>query len=159
MLMRKRIIQQDSQDVPFGVDDWMDLERIARVEVTSEEPDYPVEAALIPGAGSSWRASQPGEQVIRLLFDDPQKLKRICMVFDEEKQERTQEFVLLWSADGGRTYREVVRQQFNFSPPTTSREVEDYRVDLEGANALELRIVPHTSGGPAVASLTQLRLA
>ena len=157
--MRKRIIQQDSPDAPSSSKDWLDLERLAQVEVTSEAPDHPVEAALVPGAGSSWRASQSGEQVLRLLFDKPQMLKRILVVFEEEKYERTQEFVLLWSADSGRTFQEIVRQQFNFSPPGTSREVEEYNINLEGVTALELRIVPHIGGGPAVASLAQLRLA
>ena len=38
-------------------------------------------------------------------------------VFQEDEQERTQEFVLRWSPDGGQSYREIVRQQYNFSPP------------------------------------------
>lgn len=157
--MRKRIIHQDSQDVPSTKHDWLDLERLAQVEVTSENPQHPIEAALLADAGPTWCASEAGEQTIRLLFDEPQHLKRIHLVFEEDKLARTQEFVLLWSADDGRTYREIVRQQFTFSPPATSREVEDYNVALESVTTLELRIVPHTSGGPAVASLTQLRLA
>jgi hypothetical protein len=80
-------------------------------------------------------------------------------VFHEDEQERTQEFVLRWSADGGQSYREILRQQDNFSPPAATHEVEDYDVDLDGVTALELKIVPDISGGGARASLAQLRIA
>ena len=139
--------------------DWLDLERLAQVEITSEDADYPIESALIPGTGSGWRAAQPGEQTIRLLFDEPLRLRRIHLVFHEGERERTQEFVLRWSPDGGQSYREIVRQQYNFSPPDVAREVEDYDVDLDGVTALELKIVPDISGGSARASLAQLRVA
>jgi hypothetical protein len=52
-----------------------------------------------------------------------------------------------------------VRQQYNFSPPGTVSEAEEYCVDLDGVRALELRIIPDVSGGDARASLKQLRLA
>jgi len=52
-----------------------------------------------------------------------------------------------------------VRQQYNFSPPGMSRELEDYVVDLDGLTMLELSIIPDISGGGARASLAQLRLA
>ena len=80
-------------------------------------------------------------------------------MFQEDEQERTQEFVLRWSPDGGQSYREIVRQQYNFSPPEAAREVEDYDVDLGGVTALELKIVPDISDGSARASLAQLRVA
>lgn len=155
--MRKRIINRDSQGAaPQAA--WLDVESLAQVEVTSEEQGRPVEGALLPGGGEAWVAAQPGVQVIRLLFDAPQTVSRIRLVFVEEGRGRTQEFVLRWSADGGQSYREVVRQQFTFSPPATAREVEDYRVDLAGLTALELEIIPDL-GGEARASLAQLRLA
>jgi hypothetical protein len=55
--------------------------------------------------------------------------------------------------------REVLRQQYNFSPPDAVRESEVYTVDLEGVRSLELSIVPDISGGDACASLASLRLA
>jgi hypothetical protein len=79
-------------------------------------------------------------------------------LFQEGEQKRTQEFVLRWSPDGGLTYREIVRQQYTFSPPETAREIEDYDVDLDGVTVLELRILADISGGSARASLAQLRL-
>ncbi len=157
--MRKRIIGPSPRDVSGAEPGWLDLERLAQVEITSEDVGYPIESALIPGAGPGWRAAQPGEQTIRLLFDEPLRLRRIHLVFHEDEQERTQEFVLRWSADDGQSYREILRQQYNFSPPEGAREVEDYDLDLDGVTALELKIVPDISGGGARASLAQLRLA
>jgi hypothetical protein len=95
--------------------------------------------------------------MIRLLFDRPARLRRVRLVFREPEAMRTQEFVLRWSTgDGG--VREVVRQQYTFAPPGTTEEVEEYRVEIDGATALELRIVPHVGGGTARASLAALRL-
>ena len=157
--MRKRIIGPDPGEVAAAEPGWLDLEHLAQVEITSEEVGYSIESALLPGMGSGWRAAQPGEQTIRLRFDAPLKIKLIRLVFHEDEQERTQEFVLRWSSDSGQSYREIVRQQYNFSPPAAARELEDYDVDLDGVTALELRIVPDISGGRARATLAQLRLA
>jgi len=157
--MRKRIINQAPQNVSSVDPSWLDLQRLAQVELTSEEAAHPIEAALIPSVGSGWRAAQAGEQTIRLLFDELQKVRRIQLLFHEDQQARTQEFVLRWSPDAGQSYREIVRQQYNFSPPGMTREFEDYTVDLVGVTALELRIIPDISGGDARASVAQLRIA
>ena len=157
--MRKRITNQDPQNVVPVDQGWLDLQSLAQVELTSEDAANPVEAALVPGAGLGWRAAQAGEQTIRLLFDQLQGLTRIQLLFHEDQRARTQEFVLRWSPDGGQSYREIVRQQYNFSPPGVTREFEDYAVDLAGVTALELRIVPDISGGDARASVAQLRIA
>ena len=157
--MRKRIIAPGPGEVAAAEPGWMDLEHLAQVEITSEDVDHPIESALIPRMGSGWRAAQPGEQTIRLRFDEPLSINRIRLVFHEDKQKRTQEFVLRWSPDGGQSYREILRQQYNFSPPEATRELEDYDVNLDGVTGLELRIVPDISGGSARASLAQLRVA
>jgi hypothetical protein len=96
---------------------------------------------------------------VRLVFDQPLRIERLHLEFHEDELERTQQFVLRWSSDGGQSYREIVRQQYNFNPPGATSEREDYRVDLDGVTTLELSIVPDISGGPARASLGQLRLA
>ena len=157
--MRKRIVGYGRRDPSPAAQLWLDLESLVRVEVTSEDADHSIESALVPSAGSGWRAAQSGVQMIRLLFDEPLRLRRILLEFHEDGQERTQEFVLRWSPDRGQSYRELLRQQYNFSPPDTTREVEDYEVDLDGVTALELRIVPDIHGGSVRASLAQLRLA
>ena len=157
--MRKRIITQDTQGIIPPEKDWMDLENSAQAELTSEDASHPIESALTPGLGSGWRASEPGQQTVRLLFDKPLKVKHVHIVFHEDEQQRTQEFLLRWSSDGSRSSKEIVRQQYNFSPPDNTREIEDYEVDLVGLRVLEIIIFPDISGGVARASIAELRLA
>jgi hypothetical protein len=157
--MRKRLISPIPQDAPTLDEGWLDLDDAAVVEVTSEERDYPVDSALVAGETRGWRAADSGTQTVRLIFDEPQRLTRIALVFEETETERTQEFVLRWSPDGGRSFREIVRQQWNFSPPKTTREVEEHQVELSDVTVLELVIVPDISRGAARASLKSLRLS
>jgi hypothetical protein len=157
--MRTRLIIPTPETVRSRAERWLDVERAAAVEITSEEKGYPVESAFVSGEMRGWRAAEPGPQTIRLIFDQPQKLKQISLVFEEKEIQRTQEFVLRWSPDGGNSFREIVRQQWNFSPPQTIREVEEYQVELSNVNVLELVIVPNMSGGVARASLKSLRLS
>jgi hypothetical protein len=155
--MRKRQIVSTSQNA--ASEDWLELGRAASVEVTSEENGYPIESALLGEGTQGWRAADSGSQTIRLVFDEPQRLRRIWLVFEENEDERTQEFVLRWSPDGGRSFREIVRQQWNFSQPDAVREIERYVVELSEVTVLELIISPDKSGGKARASLAKLRLA
>jgi hypothetical protein len=159
--MRKRVISPAPApgELAGPEPEWLDVEQLAQVEVTSEDTAHPIESALVPGGGSGWRAARSGEQTIRLVFDRPQRLSRVWLLFIEPDVARTQEFVLRWSPDGGRSFREILRQQWNFGPPETIREAEDYRVELSGVTVLELAIVPDKSGGPARASLAQWHLA
>jgi hypothetical protein len=157
--MRKRQISPTLPSVSPSGQAWLDVERMASVEVTSEENDYPIESALLGAENRGWRAATSGTQTIRLIFDEPQNLKRIWLVFEDSENTRTQEFVLRWSPDSGRSFREIVRQQWNFSPPESVREIEDYAVELSAVTVLELIIVPDKSGGAARASLESLRLA
>jgi hypothetical protein len=156
--MRKRIITPNVEIIQSRAEGCLDVERAAIVEITSEDKDFPVESAFLAGATQGWRAGEPGPQTIRLLFDQPQQLKRISLVFEEKELARTQEFVLRWSSDGN-SFREIVRQQWNFSPPETMREVEEHQVDLTGVTLLELTIIPSINGGTARASLMSLRLS
>ncbi len=155
--MRKRIITSVEKETAKSDSDWLDLEELAEVEITSEDPAHPIESALIPGRTSAWRAERSGEQTIRLLFPKLQAIRRILLEFEETQVARTQEFVLRWSSDG-ESYHEIVRQQWNFSPKGATSEKEDIQVELPAVSALELVIVPDTGGGFAVASLEHLRL-
>ena len=157
--MRKRLIAPISKDAPAVNNGWLDLDRAAVVEVTSEDKEYPVESALVPGVTRGWRAAESATQTIRLVFDQPQSLRSIALLFEDTETERTQEFVLRWSPDGGRSFREIVRQQWNFSPPNTIREVEEFQVELSAVTVLELVITPDISRGAARASLATLRLS
>src|SRR4030095_11165825 len=125
--MRKRLITPTPETIRSRGEGWLDVERAAVVEITSEEKDYPVESAFVSGETRGWRAATPGPQTIRLVFDKPQRLKQISLVFEEKETTRTQEFVLRWSSDGGSSFREIVRQQWKRSPPETIREVAEYQ--------------------------------
>lgn len=97
--------------------------------------------------------------MIRLLFDRPQNLKHVRLVFEEKETSRTQEFVLRWSPDREGALREIVPQQWNFSPPHTTTEVEEYNVELSDVSVLELTITPDIGGGMAHASLHSLAVS
>jgi len=157
--MRKTIILQAAENNPYSDLEFLDLESLAQVEITSECEQHPIEAALIEGLESGWQAVLPGEQTIRIIFDQPQTIQHILLMFDEHEQLRTQEFILLYSAGDDPSFHEILRQQYHFSPPTTTREIEHYNVNLNQLKVLELRITPDISGGVACAKLKQLRLA
>jgi hypothetical protein len=157
--MRKRIIPAKPERGSTPEGDWLDLEHLAEVEITSEDPKHPIEDALLPGSASGWRAGQPGEQTIRLAFQEPQRVRKIWLHFREPHVERTQQFVLRWSPDNGQTFREIVRQQWNFSPEGSHEQTEHLDLALSGVTLLELIIIPDISGGDARASLTKMRLA
>ena len=156
--MRKRIIESHRSSLSLD-QPWLDLESLAQVEVSSEEAQHPIEAALVPDAAPGWRAAAPGQQIVRLMFDEPQNLRLIHLVFDEHEQERLQEYTLRWCSGAGQPYREIVRQQYNFSPPASSREVEDFNVNLDSCAELELSIIPDLKGSAARASIAEFRLA
>ena len=157
--MRKRIIGQAQQSTVSLDGDWLDVEGLAEVELTSEDAAHPIESALLPGQTAGWRAAEPGKQTIRLHFTQPQRLQRIRLNFLESGLPRTQEYVLRWSPDGGKSFREIVRQQWNFSPQGATSETEDHHIELPPVTVLELSITPDISGGNAFASLAQMRLA
>lgn len=157
--MRKRLIHADQQAALPAADDWLPLDELAEVEISSEDAGCPIESALLPAAGAGWRAAVPGKQTIRLLFPQPQALRRIHLSFVETAVQRTQEYLLRWSADGGRSFREIVRQQWNFSPQGAHAQTEEHRVDLPAVSVLELIIDPDIADPKAFASLAQLRLA
>lgn len=156
--MRKRLINLPAGERDSASGDWLRLDELAEVELTSEESTHPVEAALAPGKGPGWRASSPGPQTIRLRFSRPLNVRRMRIAFEEPERSRTQEFVLRWSSARSEGWREIVRQQFNFSPAGASREVEEYRVELTDVVGLELIIVPEIGGGEARASLQEFRV-
>ncbi|WP_293752535.1 hypothetical protein [uncultured Paraglaciecola sp.] len=156
--MRKKIISSVSQEENYPDQDWLNMEEIASVEITSEDSSHPIESALLSGCTNGWLAASSGEQTIRLIFDQPQRLQRIWLNFIETQQVRTHEYVLRWSADG-QTFQEIVRQQWNFSPAGDTNEVGDYHVELQEVTVLELIINPDISGGNGFASLAKLKLA
>lgn len=157
--MRKRIISSPAAKAASGKHPSLDIARLAVAELSSEDPEHPIEAAIDALSGDGWRAAEDGPQTIRLVFDEPVFIHRIHLVFREAAIIRQQEFVLSCRSAGHRQLREIVRQQYNFSPPDTVEEVEDYQVQQSDLVELQLHIVPDTSHRPARASLTRLQLS
>ncbi|MEO5343060.1 MAG: discoidin domain-containing protein [Gammaproteobacteria bacterium SHHR-1] len=158
--MRKRILERTTPEPrPTDNTNWLDLERLAQVEVSSEDADHPIEQALLGGTGTGWRAADPGPQSLRLIFDRPQRIGLIYLRFAEQGHRRTQEYQLRWSADRGSSYQEILRQQWNFDPEAASEEIERHQVDLPEVSVLELNINPDIGGAPRIASLAEWRMA
>jgi hypothetical protein len=105
-----------------------------------KEDGYPVESVLQAQENRGWRAATPGTQIIRLIFDEPHKLERIWLVFDDVEETRSQEFILRWSPSRNGSFWEIVRQQWDFSPHGSAPEIKDYAVELPEAAVLELII-------------------
>jgi hypothetical protein len=157
--MRKTIIAPDAvYSEPHTEPEWLDLEQLAKVEVTSENPSFPIESALVSGGGSGWHAAQKGKQIVRIVFDKPTRLRRIRLEFSETEITRTQEFTLQWSAKPDGPLREIVRQQWSFSPRGSTSEIEDYEVNLDGVSILELTLKPDLTPNNAFASLVRWRM-
>src|SRR3954466_1579268 len=128
--MRKQLVWEDAQAAKnIPCENWLDLNELAHVDLTSEDEAYPIENALTGNAASGWRASGAGPQTIRVHFDKPQAIRLIHVRFVEKEQERSQEFLLTYLRNG-EPKREIVRQQWTFSPNGASEQVEDYRVNL-----------------------------
>ena len=157
--MRKRLISSAGEIGSTPAHDWLELEHAALVEVTSEADGYPIEGALLPARERGWRAGTAGTQVIRLLFDEPQTIRTVRLLFKEERAARTQEFVLRWLPHGSGSWKEIVRQQWNFSPPQTVEEREEYKIDLASVAALELSISPDIGQQGTRASLERMQVS
>jgi hypothetical protein len=154
--MKKAVVVHGADTAVEVNERWLDLESQGGVRLTSEDPAHPIAAALHDGA-AGWKAAQGGPQTIWIHFDAPQAIREVHLRFEATEQ-RTQEFAVLWSADGGVTYREMVRQQFNFSPRGAMAEAENYFPDLAGVTDLKLNITPDISGGQCRATLRALRI-
>jgi hypothetical protein len=156
--MRKNVIDPATIQSDSNIEqEWLDIEEMAQVEVTSEDPSFPIESALVSGKGPGWRAAEAGKQTIRIIFDKATRLRRIRLEFSETEIARTQEFTLQWSAEAGGPFKEIVRQQWNFSRGSTT-EIEDYQVNLDNVSVLELALKPDLTPANACATLASWRM-
>jgi len=157
--MHKTIVPSPSR-VPASVAArWLRVPEVAHVELTSEDPANPIENALDPDRpGRGWRAAETGPQTVHLRFVSPQDIREMQVRFDVSEG-RTQEFVISWSGAGESGLRELVRQQFNFSPGGATVQEEHYVRHLPQVTDLVLSIIPDISGQPARASLTHWYIA
>lgn len=159
-MLRKQIIKP-SLETPAPIPGEIDIAAVATVQVTSEDPLHPVDHAFDPQrgpGGTRWVAGEPGEQAVILAFDAPQTIRQIILEVEETEVARTQELQLAVSNDGAQTYRELLRQEYHFSPPDTTFKREDWAVTAAGVTHLRLQIKPDKGGKPCRATITSLVL-
>jgi hypothetical protein len=157
--MRKSVLSPNSSynaESPSAA--WIDLDALTSATMTSEDQAHPLEHAITSGTAGGWKAATPGVQVIRFTFDTPTSVKRVRLVFKEEALERSQEFSLV-AILRPEARKEIVRQQWSFSPGGSTTEVEDYTVDLSDVSALELTIDPGRHDKAVFATLESFQVA
>ena len=155
--MRKTILGHENHPATSSSNERFGVEAIAGISVTSEADDAPIENVLYPDREMGWRAGEPGPQIVRITFSGPTNIRHVQLVFRESQIARTQDFTLGCTVAGGEP-RELIRQQWTFSPQGSTEEVEDCRVLLDDVAILELTINPDISNGDVHASLVRLRV-
>jgi hypothetical protein len=158
--LRKRPLDADGATIGRAADE-IDIAGCASVAYSSEDPAHPVEHLFDghsgPGA-TRWMSARPDTvEHIVLEFDQPQTIARLVYEVEEATRERTQEIRVEVSEDGGQTYRQILVQEYTFSPRGATYQREDQRFDLHGVTHLRLTIVPNKNGS-GTATLTALRL-
>jgi hypothetical protein len=134
---------------------------VAEVFVTSEAPEHPVDHifdARRGQGGTRWMAAVPGDQTLILAFEPPQSMRKIVLEVEESGVDRTQEVTIALSQDGGQTYRELLRQEYTFSPSGTTFEREDWVIHAADITHLRIWIRPDKGGKPTFATITSLRI-
>ena len=155
-MLRKRIVPDEAAP-PLAASIGRDIPALATVLVTSEACGHPIDCAFdgVRGRGASrWIAGQTGEQTLTLAFDAPLSIRKVVVEVEERAVARTQEIALAVSEDDGHSYRELLRQEYNFSPPGTTFEHEEWSLDIPAATHLRFRIKPDKGGNPCRATLT-----
>lgn len=131
---------------------WLELDAVADVTIVAGGR----RVARVPGL---WSADSPGEQMIEIRFHHRTPVRRLRVVSSERNESRTQEMTIWISLRGGEQHRELLRQQFSFSPNGVTEKVEEYALQLEDVSSIQLRIVPSINGRPAVARVSELHVA
>ncbi len=139
----------------------IDIASAATLAYSSEDPQNPLEC-LVDGrggpGGTRWAGATANTiECIVLEFDPAQRISRLVYEAEERERERTQQVRVEVSLDRGATYRQVLAQDYTFSPHGATFQHEDLQLDLNAVTHLKLTVVPN-KGGSGVASLTSLRL-
>ena len=156
--LRKRPFESTAATSAAGE---IDIAGCAAIAYTSEDPAHPVEHMLDgccgPGA-PRWSSARPDTtEHIVIEFDRPQTISGLVYEVEETTRERTQEVRVEASEDGGQSYRQILVQEYNFSPGGATYQREEQRFNLRQVTHLRLTIVPNKSGS-GTATLTALRL-
>lgn len=162
-MLRKNILKQDRRETvpPATSATMISIPDVAGVLVSSEDSLHPIDHVFDdyngPG-GTRWIAGELGEQTIILPFDRPQRLQMVNLEIEESEMSRTQELSLAVSDDSGQRYKELLRQEYNFSPPDATFEREWWAVPVEDITHLRLIIKPDKGDKSSRATMTSLKL-
>jgi len=158
--LRKRPLE-GSAPANTGATGEIDIAGCATIAYSSEAADHPVEHLLDGNSGpgaTRWISARPDTiEHILVEFDRPQAISRLVYEVEEAERERTQEVRVEVSEDGGRTYRQILVQEYNFSPGGATYQREEQRLNLSQVSGLRLTIVPNKNGS-GTATLTTFRL-
>jgi hypothetical protein len=122
--LRKRPLEADAATNARAAGE-IDIAGGATIAYSSEDPAHPVEHMLDgqsgPGA-TRWMSARPDtiEHII-IEFDRPQTISRLVYEVEETRRERTQEVRVEASEDGGRSYRQILVQEYNLCVTSASR--------------------------------------
>jgi hypothetical protein len=158
--LRKRLLEDDAAANARTADE-IDIAGCATIAYSSENPAHPVEHMLDGRSGrgaTRWVSAHP-DAIERIVveFDQPQAISRLVYEVEEAMRERTQEVRVEVSEDGGQTYRQILVQEYTFSPRGATYQREEQRFNLRQVSHLRLTIVPNKNGS-GTATLTTLRL-
>jgi len=159
--LRKRIINTAGAPLAGPDQAAIDITAVATVIITSEDRAHPIDNVFNNHDQTGerrWAAADPGEQCLILDFDTPQMIHQIALAIEEREVQRSQELTISISSDGGQSYQELIRQEYNFSPPGTMWERETWSVAAKRVSHLRLQIKPDKGGKPCYATLTSLIL-
>ncbi|MBI3966483.1 MAG: discoidin domain-containing protein [Chloroflexi bacterium] len=157
--IRKRKLPPASSHNPTTGE--LDIPSSAVIAYSSEDPAHPVDNLFDgrdgPG-GTRWLSARPNvtEQIL-LEFDEPRGISRLSYQVEETSVPRTQEIRVEASTDGGQSYRNLLVQEYTFSPNGATFQREDLQLPFGEVSHLRLTIVPNKHGS-GVATLTSLRL-
>ena len=158
--LRKRPLEADPPG-HVGATGAIDIAGCATIAYSSEQPEHPVEHLLDGHSGlgaTRWTSARPDTiEHIVVEFDRPRTILRLVYEVEETERERTQEVRVEVSEDRGRTYRQILVQEYNFSPGGATYQRQEQRVNLKNVTQLCLTIVPNKNGS-GTATLTAFRL-
>jgi hypothetical protein len=158
--LRKRLMSEQNSTPPERQGE-IDIASRATLAYSSEDPNHPLEHLIDGhcGRGATRWASGRSDATERILleFDQAERISRLVYEVEECLQPRTQQVRVEVSSDHGRAFRQILAQDYTFSPQGATFQHEDLRLDLPPITHLSLTIVPNKDGS-GVATLTSLRL-
>ena len=131
--LRKRSLEADAAASAQAAGE-IDIAGCATIAYSSENPAHPVEHLLDgrsgPGA-TRWISARPDTiEHIVVEFDQPQTISRLVYEVEEAERERTQEVRVEVSEDEGQTYRQILVQEYTFSPRGATYQREEQHFNL-----------------------------